>query len=144
FSPTGILNKIPYSAILDSTNMGSTFLIVSSTSNIRSKKKGGHNKKAALFGGVNYDLTSRNNVTNNIADLQEQENIISSINRSSSFSNLKYTLDEVLKIKELFDNYDYNRPFLYTGNSATETVMRVIPNQGVNILHIATHGYYYD
>src|SRR5690606_9135063 len=39
FSPTGILNKIPYSAILDSTNKEITFSIVSSTSNVRSKKK---------------------------------------------------------------------------------------------------------
>lgn len=143
FSPTGILNKIPYLAILDSINKGNTFSIVSSTSNIRYKKKGGHNKKAALFGGVNYNLTSKN-VTNNIAGLQEQENIVSNINRSSSFSNLKYTLDEVVKIKELFDKSEYKGPFLYTGNSATDSIMRVIPNQDVNILHIATHGYYYD
>ncbi|EIJ38788.1 hypothetical protein JoomaDRAFT_1781 [Galbibacter orientalis DSM 19592] len=142
FSPTGILNKVPYSAILDSANMGSTFSIVSSTNNIRYKKKRDYNMKAALFGGVNYNLTSKN-VTNNIAGLQEQENIVSNINRSSSFSKLKYTLDEVVKIKELFDKSEYKEPFLYTGNSATESVMRVIPNQDVNVLHIATHGYYY-
>ena len=105
---------------------------------------------ALLVGGVKFDLTTEewnnlmaeNPVRAGVKLTEEEEApILALAARGEDFNYLPGTLEEVMAISQLFPN-DWVVKLL-SGVVATEENLTAIANESPDILHIATHGYFF-
>lgn len=123
-SPDGILHKVSFSAISDGQNsFGNTidvFMLNSSSSLLEEAFEPTKNYNPLLIGGVEYSLE------------KDQDEI---------WKYLSGTKEEITELASLFENKAAKIQIL-TGTNATEAkINEVIGN--TNIIHIATHGFFY-
>ncbi len=137
YSPDGILHQIAFNALPVTAN---TLLIDKynlqqhlSLRNIKSDKKLTINS-IAIFGGINYDYTNRDN--NKAATLTL---LPSERDRGSSFGYLKGTMNEALALKNTISNAKLS---LYKGKQGSEEVFKSFNNNSPQVLHLATHGFF--
>jgi CHAT domain-containing protein/Tfp pilus assembly protein PilF len=123
-SPDGLLHKIAFSAIAKEQDVYLTDLYKietkSSTGKITTASDVALNSNISLFGGINYNSDSTN---------------------TKIWSYLEGSLTEIEKIEKILkkEKTDYN---YYTATTATEAQLKKVAPES-NILHIATHGYFY-
>ncbi len=153
YSPSGVLNQISFSAIMtdDSSYISDKYTLrqVSSTANILFEKEDTSSiKDIALFGGVNFDATEQE-ITKELDTIIREEFFVSrsfyktDSTRSDKWIKLPGTLSEVNAISEIAHKEDINvRKF--TGNDALEEKVKSLnAKNSPNILHIASHGFFF-
>lgn len=154
YSPAGTLHQIAFAALpADSALLlCEKFNLVQLSSTRQLATEAWHSSPAAitgaaLFGGIKYDLEERDFLEIQKAqtpnELTVSRNFISdSTFRSQSFSFLHGSLTETVGITKTFANAGINA-IAYTGIYATEESFKSLSNENINLLHIATHGYFY-
>ena len=126
----GFLNNIPIESLsLNYTNAGDLPQIyrVSSTKVLGEPQKETHNKKIVLFGGIDYNTTT-SSVTN--------------VEREYSYELLPETLSEVECISDIAKTSKYDVR-LYSGAKGTEDSVISLSDSNPEIIHFATHGFYW-
>jgi len=126
-SPDGLLHKISFSAIAKKQNVylcdAYDIEVKSTTGKIAESQrmiKGCTLTNATLFGGINYNTDSTQQKVWNYLEGTKTET---------------QKIDKILKKAKVNVNY-------YTNNSATEEEFKLMASNS-NILHIATHGFFY-
>ena len=146
-APTGILHEVAMEAIpYDQTHtVADKYHLVrlSSTREIATHKTSVPYEKASLYGGVYYDVEAEELLAQS-ATYQIASRGISfdSIDRGT-VSYLKGTKEEVENIRQmLHDNHLSVQ--LFTATNANEESFKALSGKHQNILHIATHGFYWS
>lgn len=89
-----------------------------------------------LFGGMDY---KKNDVTPHFS---EQGDVLRDVERDG-FGYLKASFGEVLVINYLAKEKGVKSSY-YTGEAGTEKAFRALTGKDVSIIHLATHGFYYN
>lgn len=90
----------------------------------------------ALFGGMEYEKG------NHTSHFSRGNHLDRDIERDG-FGFLPATLEEVEAIDSIANNHSI-QSYLYTGSNGTEAEFRSISGKDVSIIHLATHGFYYN
>ena len=154
FSPIGILHNIAieYLPDEDGNNMCMVYNIhrLSSTKELLNHSYN-NNNKIVLFGGINYDTT-----INELAD-QSKENckvlseltftnvdslVYRSTNSLGGVSFLAGTLNEINNIEYICKQSNIETS-IFSGDKGSEVMFKKMSGTNINILHFATHGFYY-
>ncbi len=128
FAADGVLNNLNLAAIITPGGKrlveDHEFIQLSSTRNIIKPAITPSFKSLQLWGGVKYD-----------------DNITTSSNRSVAFTYLPGTLTEV---NEIATKYSSGRNLkTVVGNAANETAFKQMDGKSPEVLHIATHGFFF-
>lgn len=153
FSPSGVFYKtgIEYLPNEDEINFNAMFEVcrLSSTKEIVLNEKASLHK-AVLIGGVNYDtkVSSMASQSPNYQFTPGDHSIpldsldLRGATTSGGFAFLEGTMEEVEEISSLF--LDSGMPAdLYCGDEGSETILKGLTGTDADLLHIATHGFYY-
>lgn len=128
-SASGILYSISFPALLNDKSIDAVLLGSTRQIAIKSDDKGQRYSSAVLVGGVNYGIGTNGN-----------RNISEKIN----YTDLSFTIQEVQGIKKILSSkHPEIKVTLVTRDSASETAIRSLQKLRPNLIHLATHGYYY-
>lgn len=150
FSTDGILNSIAIESLCDSagciTSNKHQLYRLSSTRELLKRNNSTQSKKAVLYGGLNYDTTINEILAVNETFHIDGEDDLSKHTASRLFRNkadyLEWTLTEVVDIAQIMgNNYQIQ---LFSGANGTESSFKYMSLTSPNLLHIATHGFYFD
>ncbi len=140
FSPDGIFHRlaIEYSNVDGIGEMNDKYNMfrLSSTKEIVFNKQKDTIKKAALFGGLDY-----NGISNNADIGDDSTNLMRSINERGGFEPLYETYEEVIDIGNILKSSNIATT-LFTGDSGTEESFKNLSGKNINVLHLSTHGMY--
>ena len=151
FAPSGVLHQVAIEALpFDETHtMGDKFNLVrlSSTREIVLNKSNDTHTTASLYGGIHYDMTGEELLAESeqyfSSSLLASRGIENDTLDRGSVNYLPGTKKEVESIdKMLKDNHLSVQ--LFTMTSANEESFKAISGKHQNILHIATHGFYWS
>lgn len=153
FSAAGKLHQIPIESlpIGDGKIMSDVYNMyrLSSTRELAIKKEAIKYKKAALYGGLNYDMTNEAMLTENAKYqtdstyiLYASRGILEDSIRGYKWTNLNNTQLEVEYISELLQKNGVSTN-VYKGNAGSEESFKALSGKGYNIIHIATHGFFF-
>lgn len=138
FSPFARLYNTPIEYAMDGDSLLSDSISIYRLSSTREviylKNKTLPLKSAAIYGGLKYE---KDEGVNYMCDDASQDVIL-----RNDFDYLPGTLDEVTGINEFLDKSNVSTT-LYTGYEGTEDTFYNINNSEINIIHLATHGFYY-
>ncbi|GAB5565951.1 MAG: hypothetical protein Wins2KO_30140 [Winogradskyella sp.] len=150
FSPSGLLNQIPFAALdtKDKPTLANQYQLVqlSSTYSLTELNTEPKPDNALFIGGINYEYKADKTAAK-IKELSSALSVLKNTNstRSSSekWNYLPGTLKEVNTIIDLYDNSNksYN---LISDTKATESRFKAINGNSPNVIHIATHGFFYE
>lgn len=152
FAPSETLNQIAFSAITtsDGKYLSDKYDLrqVSTTAKILETKAESKFNDIALFGGINYDestdalLATAKNIQGK--DAFVSRSLTEDLQRGGeSWTYLQGTLNEVQNIKTLAENKKVKVNY-YTGNDAIEEQFKALNGKkSPQILHIATHGFFF-
>lgn len=146
FSPDGLLHKIAFATLTDPNG---NLLIkkyqleqVNSSTVIKKYSKEPKSKTALFVGGINYNYATEGKTINkNIEKIPSRNNISQKVDKSWSY--LKGTKEEVENLKKLFDTYEKVSSIL-SEEDAHEKSIKSISGNSPNILHLSTHGFFYE
>jgi CHAT domain-containing protein len=154
YSPSGSLHQIAFAALtIDSTTyLCDTFNLVqlSSTRQLATlawQTKQEQISSTALFGGIKYDLDGPE-ITKLQQSLPKNDLALSrgftsdSTLRSNPYDSLPGTRKEVVSITAMLQANNIKTD-LYTGINGNEEAFKALSNQNINVIHIATHGFFY-
>ena len=153
FSASGILHQIPIESlpIGDGKIMSDVYNIhrLSSTRELVKEKKEVKYTKAALYGGLNYDMTDNELLAENqtYSKNASEEYFVSrglledSI-RGYKWDKLSNTQQEVDYISDLMKKNQITTQ-TYKGNKGNEESFKALSGHEYNIIHLATHGFFY-
>jgi len=147
FSPVGMIHNIPIENLagnIDGHSESLQLFRLSSTRQLIRKNINNERSSASLFGGIAYDsMSTKENGIEELVTQYEIEPIIrgSSLSRSG-YDDLPATETEVLTIDGILAQ-DSIITYLYIHDKATESAFKLMSGQHINILHIATHGFYW-
>lgn len=151
FSASGRLNYLPIEnlSMPEGRIMSDKYELyrLSSTAEILSIQRKRKYHSAALFGGIDYEVSNyqiAKSITEN--SLFTQKSFVSrslpdSLMTRGGFDNLVESLSEVISIKGCLDNGNVYVK-LYTDSAGTEKSLKDLSSQEINIMHFATHGMY--
>lgn len=136
FSTTGYLSKIAienlsvgrYECISDSFNI----YRLSSTRELLSRKQSATMNVAVLYGGLNYDNESEKSTPWLVDDKTR-----------AGFEPLYFSRGEVQTIASVLKNSKVNYQ-LFFGDDGTEESFMNLSGKDINVIHLATHGRYFD
>ena len=154
FSASGMLHQIP----IESLPVGNGKIMsdiyhmhrLSSTRELALKKDPIKYKKAALYGGLNYDMTD-SDMKNESSKYQKEDNtdilsasrgLLEDSIRGHKWIQLGNTRKEVEYTKELLEK-SHITANIFKGNSGNEESFKALSGQEYNIIHLATHGFFY-
>ena len=151
FSPAGLLHQIAIENIpYDQTHTMSdvyTMVRLSSTREIVKKDKSIKHHTATIYGGIFYDVDktsllaeSRNYDTE---DMFAYRSISSTLPNRGSVLYLPGTKKEAESIHSLLNSNNITST-LYTASKANEESFKSLSGKHRNILHIGTHGFYWE
>lgn len=146
FAPTGELYNIaieslpywenPSMLVSDKWN----FFRLSSTRELALNKEKYNSKSAAVYGGLKYDTATNQLSTTDEFNYNPLD--VDAIGLRSGVEYLPGSHNEALLIDKLLKSNKVNDK-LYLGEVGTETTLKALGGEYVNILHIATHGFYW-
>jgi len=118
---------------------------LSSTYNLTNKKSEPKSNNTLFIGGVIYDYNPSN--TNIKRSTDTQLTTLSNVNGTrgmgETWNYLPGTLSEVNSIENLF--LESNKSYVtLSGKTATETSFKNLSTKSPNVLHIATHGFFFE
>ena len=154
FSPSGELYNIAIESVPSSIISNKKLYRLSSTRELVLKKSDGKQDNAAIYGGLQYDLkniipvvdNNRNfekNVTN---DFTSYYNIADSLDAYRDASSLpKYLPPTKIEAEDIEKALKSSaiKTKLYTDTTGTETSFKALSGKHIDIIHIATHGFYW-
>jgi len=163
-SPTGLLNRVAFDALVcDSLNILSDKFNVyyTSSTSVCANNTGLYSKdinNVALFGGIDYSLSSEEMLKNAASFIQQKEpsskneiddvenyknkHGLDSLNRNISWSYLPGSLEETEEIKLILEKNNINVK-LYKDELGNEEQFKALENNIPSIIHVSTHGYYF-
>jgi CHAT domain-containing protein len=153
YSPSGVLHRINLDAIpMFGMTLSDQYKLirVNSTRNLVRSDENQTKvlKDAILFGGIEYDLDSTENILarNKIVSQQKfkKKIQIESSTKDTKWNYLPGTSEEVKEIKKQLDNSNISTT-LYSGIQASEENFKSIgiSSPSPQILHLATHGFFF-
>lgn len=152
FSPSGILHQIPIEAlpIGDGKVMSDVYHMhrVSSTRELAMKKEKVKYEKAVLYGNLNYEMTDEEMITESQIQHGNNENyfvsrgLLEDSIRGYVWTTLNNTEREVEYISDLL-NKNQVETTTYQQNKGNEESFKALSGKGYNIIHLATHGFFY-
>ncbi|WP_370391102.1 CHAT domain-containing protein [uncultured Winogradskyella sp.] len=149
YSPSGLLNQIPFAA-LDTEGkpiLASQFNLVQLTNsfNITSLKKSINDENTLFIGGIDYDgMPAKTSDKSDIAyKLSSLKSVSGTRSLGSSWNYLPGTLNEVNSLQKLFSKNGKSISVL-TDKEATESAFKSLNANSPNIIHIATHGFFFE
>ncbi len=149
YVPSGLVYNIALESLplQDGSLLGEhyDFIRLSSAREIEESRRGLYGEKnAVLYGGLNYDIDAEDMV--NESKKFENKELITlrgTVNGTAKFEYLKETLYEIDAVGKILSSNDYNVKF-YRDNAGTEESFLSMHNNSPQILHIATHGFYFN
>ena len=152
FSPSDMISQIAIESLIDynkkNISESREFFRLSSTRELVKRDKKNIINKAVIYGGLKYDAEIKD-----LIEINKQNNVENAkINRSNSVfindkrAGLRYlpgTRIEAELIESELNHKGIQRIIL-KGINGTEESFYALNNSGVNILHIATHGFYWS
>ena len=148
FSPDGLLCQLAVEALPLSNDSvyGDAYDIVrcSSTKYILQQQKDERPKQVDLFGGIQYDMTPTEMTNQSTAFAMRSAyrgEMPDSLTRGH-YEELLGAEAEVNNIAHLLNNANI-KSHLYTGSNATEEEFKALSGTRPNVLHIATHGFFW-
>lgn len=156
FAPDGMLHQIGIESFPDfdnpEKNISDRFNLyrLSSTRQLAVKNQAVTSDNAVVYGGIQYDISpdvmvaeSRKYDIPSSKGIQSWYNVADSISIRSGLDFLKFTLKEATSVSDLLQNA--HKPYqLISGNEATEESFKNLSGNKNGILHIATHGFYWE
>lgn len=152
YVPSGVMHQIALESIptADGTLLGEHFCFVRLTSareitKIKRRTQNVSNRKAMLYGALNYDMDSELMAKE---ALQYKIGPLISLYRgdpirgSGRWSELRATEEEINAISEILKKHQME-VISRTGTKGTEESFLAMSGNAPQILHIATHGFYY-
>lgn len=149
FSPVGLLHKVPFAALQDKKGvlLSDKYDLnqVNSIISIKTITKNFNINNITLIGGVDYNQEENKN-----KELEFKFNYNSFFNTKrnnplgTNWGFLEGTLDEVNKLSGKINNKKNIACNIITGEKATESYFKSLSGNSPSILHIATHGYFFD
>ena len=150
FSPAGLLNQIPFAALdtEDQPILASQYNLIQlgSTFSITEPKKKTKSDQTIFFGGIDYEFEGNSTLTKketSVSDLVALQSLTGTRSMGNKWTYLPGTLSEVNTIKGLFSkaNKKFNS---LIGTDATEGSFKNMSGKSPNIIHIATHGFFFE
>ena len=153
FSASGILHQIPIESlpIGDGKIMSDVYNMhrLSSTRELVKEKKKVKYTKAALYGGLNYDMTDSELLAENQTYSKNaskeyfvSRGLLEDSIRGYKWDNLSNTQQEVDYISDLMKKNQITTQ-TYKGNKGNEESFKALSGHEYNIIHLATHGFFY-
>jgi len=150
FAPSGLLHQLAIESLPYDENhtMADMFNLVrlSSTREIVTRKKDTQHSSATLYGGIQYDVDADELLAESekytASDLLASRGIESDTLDRGSIKYLKGTKTEVENINKLL-KHNKVRAQLFTSTKANEESFKALSGKHHNILHIATHGFFW-
>ena len=150
FAPSGILLQLAIEALpYDSTHiMADMFNLVrlSSTREIVTHKDELRHTTATLYGGIQYDMETKELIAESEAyktyNLLASRRIESDTLNRGTVDYLPWTKTEVEKINSMLRKNNLQVQ-LFTAKSANEESFKALSGKHQNLLHIATHGFFW-
>lgn len=155
YSPSGRLHQLSFAAI----PCGGTELLadryhlhqLSSTIQITGNLEERPIKKIVMYGGIDYDsgvekmqsAAVRYNRSAEKYPVQASRSIDQNNIRNGSFMYLDGTMDEVEKIRKLAEDKGVNCIVITESEAIEESVKNLSGNASPDVLHIATHGFFF-
>ena len=152
FAPSGTLNQLSLSALFSNINTKFNDKInliqFSNTSLLEQKPKEPEWTSTLFIGGINYNYNERivkpiDTTKYNYVATSNLKNSRGTRNRGESWTKLPGTLKEIQNLQQLLTSN--NKPnSVLKDNEATEARFKLLSGNSPKILHIATHGYFYE
>ena len=157
YSPSGLLHNISFAAIptSDSTLICDNYDIslMSTTANIvLNEKPGMNNLEAAIYGGITYDMTQQEMLSNTKKYNKDKVEELLVYNRGhryndtirgGSWNYLKGTLIEAQNVSSTLNIANINTT-IYIGVTANEESFKALSGRNSpQIIHLATHGFFF-
>lgn len=150
-SPSGLLNKVSFYALFSKDKYLMDKHSIRIISDLKTALQNANNKtnpatfKAAVYGGIDYD-TDSTTLKSISLKYKYSRNNNSLIDRGGnryikSWEYLPGTNEEVKSISVFFKNRNVS---IYKGKYATEESFKALSNQAPEIIHIATHGFFFS
>lgn len=152
FSPSGLLNQVPFAAINlegePSLNEQFDLIQLSSTEQLNKVTVNPNLTGSMFIGGVNYDYSKESLNTSDTlkyANLNTDNigNSGASNNRGDNWAYLPGTLKEIEDIQATLKSKNIKYSSLI-GDQATESNFKKISGNSPSVLHIATHGFFFE
>ena len=145
FSPSGLLNSIgiEYLPISGGRYMNERFNMVrlSSTRELCLLGEKKPIKDVCLYGGLDYNEQKEENVFNKKDTIRLTRSVVDSIEKRGGFEPLTGSKEEVEQIyKEIIGKGIKCRA--YTGSVGTESNLKQLSGNDIDIIHLSTHGMY--
>ena len=147
YSPVGLLNQIPFAAL---PNEEGTLLLeaynlqqLSSTYLLTQQKHKASLSNNLFIGGVDYDATNSNNSVSKKQDISFLKNKKGTRGMASSWNYLSGTLSEIQAIESLLQQNKLTVN-TWSGKTATEEAFKSLSGNSKSVLHIATHGFFFE
>ncbi|WP_282134733.1 CHAT domain-containing protein [Seonamhaeicola maritimus] len=148
YSPVGLLNQIPFSAInaKEEEILSSKYNLVQlSSTSLLAGELGEPNSDNTLFiGGIDYEyLPKEISKQKDTLKFEFLKNLKGTRSLGATWDYLPGTLNEVQELQNLFgsNNKKYNS---LTKTEATEEAFKKLKGNSPSVLHIATHGFFFE
>jgi CHAT domain-containing protein len=152
FCPDGCLTRIPIEILTDHDGLMACYkwnIYRISSPRVLLKSHSYESKSnVAIFGGLDYDMSydEMNEFIpkcltriSNSSDMQNRRGLT-----RARFDNLPGTLIEAKTLSQIINVNSNIVPSVYTGVLGSEETFHSLSGKRVNLLHIATHGFYFD
>ncbi len=150
FSPSGLLNQIPFAALdtQDKPTLANQYQLVqlSSTYSLTELNPEPKPDNTLFIGGINYEYKPDNTSTKRkepSSNLSVLKNTNSTRSSSEKWNYLPGTLTEVNSLIDLYKSKNKTYNFI-TDNEANESRIKSLNSNSPNVIHIATHGFFYE
>lgn len=151
YSPSGVLNQISFGALKRGNSLSKKHNLVhlSSTTILEKKPTEPLLTNTLFIGGIDYDYhNTENEKTINSSEhtylnMESLNNVRGTKSRGESWTELPGTLTEINRLQDILKSkgYKYN---MLTKEVATEANFKKLSGNSPSILHIATHGFFYE
>lgn len=149
FTPDGLLNNINIECTIDSNGILARdkrqIYRLSSTRELCGMYQPERELKAVAFGGMLYSAAYQSVLTGTrVSKFNLSHNLFRGVSKRSKFSDLKHTREEAANIVEQIKKREDSEATLFAGEDALEESFKSLSGKSFKILHLATHGFYYD
>jgi CHAT domain-containing protein len=102
--------------------------------------------QVALFGGLEYtEMASKEKETETTTAMNEEEAELNTFASRGSWGSLPYTMREVETIGSILEETQINYTLLSGDAGTEESFLKLVKeNKNLDVLHFATHGYFFE